>query len=206
MKQFFFALILLVTVGQTFSQNNAFTTNQLEQANTAGFDKALSALEKQVIQHINLVRLFPKQYFLLYADSMAKVFEIETFHAHYASLQTTLTGMQPVGIVFSSENLNKMAADLAADIGPAGIVGHTDSKKRTFQKRIELYGVKGYSAENIEFGGADALGIVFSWLFDLHTPSLGHRETLLNATYKYAGVKHGTHKTYKTCTVLDMED
>ena len=58
-------------------------------------------------------------------------------------------------------------------------------------------------AENIGFGYQSAFENVIELLIDLDVPSLGHRKTILNARFNYAGVSMGYHSDYGTCCVID---
>lgn len=196
--------MLITIVNSAFNQKNRFTKDQFTKANTAGDSKSLTELEKKVIMNINLVRLYPKQFFYLYADSMASVSGIDKTHPNFISLKSTLINADMAEALLLNDNLNKMAQEMQDDIGLNGIVGHTDSKKRNFSKRAKNFGLESYSAENIDYGRDDALQIVFSWLFDIDVESLGHRTNLLNPNYKMVGVKFGTHKKYSYSCVLDL--
>lgn len=204
MKYILSAIFFIAITGQVFTQKSRFTQDQFNQANTAKDSKVLTDLEKEVIMNINLVRMYPKQFFYLYADSMAAIADVEKTHPNFVSLKSTLIKDDKSDALQFNDNLYKMAKEMQDDIGPNGIVSHTDSKKRNFSKRAKLFGLTSYCAENIDYGRDDALQIVFSWLFDIDVESLGHRTNLLNPEYKYAGIKFGTHKKYSYSCVLDL--
>ncbi len=204
MKYIFSAILFIVISGSAFNQKTRFTKDQFNQTNTAGDSKVLTDLEKEVVMNINLVRMYPKQFFYLYADSMAVLAEVEKTHPNFVSLKSTLIQDDKVEALVFNDNLYKMAKEMQDDIGPNGIVSHTDSKKRNFSKRAKLYGLESYCAENIDYGRDGALEIVFSWLFDIDVESLGHRTNLLNPEYKNVGIKFGTHKRYSYSCVLDL--
>jgi hypothetical protein len=204
MKYILSAILFITFTNPGFNQKTRFTKDQFTKANTAVNAKVLTDLEKEVIMNINLVRMYPKQFFYLYADSMAAIAEIEKTHPNFVSLKSTLIKDDKREPFEFSDNLYKMAKEMQDDIGPNGIVSHTDSKKRNFSKRAKLFGLESYCAENIDYGRDDALQIVFSWLFDIDVESLGHRTNLLSADYKYAGIKFGTHKKYSYSCVLDL--
>lgn len=205
MKYIYLLLMFGFVSIQTFSQKTKFTQQQLADANTASQSTVLTSLEKDVLMYINLVRMYPKQFFYQYADSMAVLAGINNKHDNFISLKKILLEDNKSEPLVLNDNLYKMAKEMRDDVGPHGIVGHTDSKKRNFAKRSKLYKLDDkYTAENIDFGRDSALEIVFSWLFDIDVESLGHRENLLNPVYKIAGVKFGDHKKYEFCCVLDL--
>lgn len=204
MKYLVSLLLVLFLSASLYSQKTKFTQDQFNTANTAKTSTQLTDLEKEVLMYINLVRLYPKQFFYNYADSLAPWAGIDNNHPNFISLKETLLSMDPCNALVLNDNLYKMAKEMRDDVGPNGIVGHTDSKKRSFSIRAKLYQLKYYSAENIHYGRDTPLEIVFSWLFDVDVESLGHRENLLNPKYKLAGLKFGDHKKYKYCCVLDL--
>jgi hypothetical protein len=199
-------MISCLLAGTGFAQKPDFSKQQLDEANTAALATQLDPLEKEVIMYINLVRLYPKQFYNRYADSMATLAGIDDTHPNVESLKSTLLQDDKTTALMPDDNLMKMAKEMRDDAGPKGIVGHTNSNKKNFAKRAAQFNLKGYCAENIDYGRNSALEIVFSWLFDIDVDSLGHRENLLNPVYTKVGVKYGSHKKYSYCCVLDMAD
>jgi hypothetical protein len=206
MKHAFGLIISCLMAVSGFTQKRNFTQQQLDEANTAALTTQLDVLEKEVVMYINLARLYPKQFFYVYADSMANMAGIDPSNSNFISLKSTLLKDKKSTALMPDDNLLKMAKDMQNDVGPKGIVGHTNSKKKNFAKRAALFNLKGYCAENIDYGRNSALEIVFSWLFDIDVESLGHRENLLNPLYTKVGIKYGPHKKYSYCCVLDLAD
>lgn len=203
MKFYLSVFICFIFYTVSFSQNIPFIDEQLKNANTAADIQQLSQLEKDVILYINLVRMYPKQFFNQYAFTIKDIDELKD-EPNFISLKETLLENNATTPLYIDDNLVKMATELANDIGPHGIDGHTNSKKENFWKRSKKFGLNGEAAENIDFGNNNALEIVFSWLIDLDVANLGHRMNLLNGELAYIGIKYGNHSTYNYCCVIDL--
>ena len=98
-----------------------------------------------------------------------------------------------------------VARDHAADIGPAGVRSHrgTDGfgMADRLARRIELNGTAG---EAIAFGYRDGSAIVRQLVIDDGVPDRGHRTTLLQREFRYAGIALAPHAVYETVCVIDL--
>ena len=54
----------------------------------------------------------------------------------------------------------------------------------------------------VEFGANSPEQVIINLVVSDGDKSRGHREALLLDNLKYVGVAHGTHDTYRTCSVI----
>ncbi|WP_030192378.1 CAP domain-containing protein [Streptomyces sp. NRRL S-87] len=82
--------------------------------------------------------------------------------------------------------LQQAAQAHADDMAKNNITGHTGSDGSTSLSRMQAagYDPQGPSAENVSWGFSDSKGHVDGWM----KSTKGHRETILNCTYKETGV------------------
>jgi hypothetical protein len=204
LKRSLYCLIVYGCLISTYSQKTTFTSEQIIAANTASSTK-LGKIEKDVILYVNLVRMYPKQFFELYSDSMLIFQSLEKDHPNYVSLKDELIQNNSLPALKIDETLNQMAKEMAEDIGPNGIKGHTNSKNEDFDARADKFKL-GTCAENISYGSNTGIRIVCHLLIDVYSKSLGHRKNILSADYIKIGAKYGMHKTYEVCCVMDFSN
>jgi uncharacterized protein YkwD len=116
-----------------------------------------------------------------------------------------LENTRPTPTLSPCEGLTLASRDLADDQGPTETTGHIGNDGSSMPARIERHGEwAGSIAENISYGFSDASDIVITLLIDDGVPSRGHRQTLLNGVFNYAGVTIGPHRRYHTMCVIDF--
>jgi uncharacterized protein YkwD len=97
----------------------------------------------------------------------------------------TYRQQQGKGVLKLSPNLNKAATWLSHDMNAKNYVTHTDSLGRTPDIRIKDCGYTDINVgENISQGFTDAANIFNGW----KASTQGHKENMLNASWKVAGV------------------
>ena len=193
--------VFIVMVGSAICSNanaQAFTTAQLDSANTAKSITQLSSEEKNVIKLINLARMYPKQFAKNY---VAKYDEKKTGYAYGASyakdktsLIATLNEIKPLQPLTFNVEMYDLAKCWCLEAGKSGSVGHT-RKTCAF----------GYSGECCSYGFSAALDIVMQLLVDNNVPGYGHRKIILTPYYSKIGIKNGSHKTYTYHSVIDFK-
>jgi hypothetical protein len=190
-----FFLVAVVTCG--YSQS--FTADQLTAANTAASISSLKANEREIIQYVNLVRMYPKQFCQQFIEPLPDdviadpKLGVEVKKSYKTSLVKTLQKMQPIGVLQYSESMHQIAECWVKESGPSGIVGHARRKCKS-----------GFLGECCSYGHDDALAIVVQLLLDVDVPSLGHREIILDPEYQTLGTSTGSHSKYDYCAVLDF--
>jgi uncharacterized protein YkwD len=193
--------VFIVIVGSAIYSNanaQAFTTAQLDSANTAKSITQLSSEEKNVIKLINLARMYPKQFAKNY---VAKYDEKKTGFAYDASytkdknsLISELNAMKPLKpLVFDSE-MFELAKCWCVESGKSGAIGHN---RKTCKS--------GYNGECCSYGFSGALDIVMQLMIDNGVPGYGHRKIIFTPYYTKIGIKNGSHKVYSFCSVIDFK-
>jgi uncharacterized protein YkwD len=114
---------------------------------------------------------------------------------------------RPVRAMTWSPGLARAAAQHVADIGGRGAVDHQGKDGSWPHQRMARHGtLLGTGGENIDFGFADARGVVVHLVIDDNVPDRGHRKNLLDATYRHLGAACGRHKVYKVTCVMDLAE
>lgn len=175
-------------------------------------------LEKQVIAEINLVRADPPAYARRYLVPTRSYYHQKLIEAPGRIAVETSEGVaaldecikallhaDPAPALSHREGLALAARDHARDQERTGATGHEGSDGSTPETRSSRHGRWDVLlGENIDYGYSDARGIVSSLLIDDGVPSRGHRENLLNQTYKCIGVAVGPHPVYGYMCVMDF--
>jgi uncharacterized protein YkwD len=193
--------VFIVIVGSAICSNanaQAFTTAQLDSANTAKSITQLSSEEKNVIKLINLARMYPKQFAKNYVakyDEKATGYDYGADYAKdKASLITTLNALKPLKPLSFDIEMYDLATCWCVESGKSGAIGHT---RKTCKS--------GYNGECCSYGFSGALDIVMQLMIDNNVPGYGHRKIILTPYYTKIGIKNGTHKTYSFCSVIDFK-
>lgn len=180
---------------QTFSE---WSDQELAKANTAQGTN-LTQQEKLVFLYCNLARMDGAKFMRTYAAKY-----LTGNSSYVASLKRDLQQVKNRPMLYPEKDLCYTAALHAADMGSHGMIGHNSSDGTACFTRIGKYYKCGTAAENCSYGYSDALDIVMQLLIDENTPSLGHRVSILNATYNAMGTSIKTHKVYSYNCVQDF--
>ena len=195
MKPFIFLSTLLFQTINLFSQE--WTNEQLEKANTAKSIKYLTSTEKEVIQYINLCRLYPSSF----ANNEVKNYngvpgiKDPSLKKYKASLMKDLANRQPCELLQIDQSLNNDAKCFANELSKSNRVGH---ERKACAER--------HYAECLSFGNESARQIVLDWLIDSGVSSLGHRKNCLNSNYSKTGISIASHREYGQCAVAEFWD
>ncbi|MBL0359224.1 MAG: hypothetical protein IPP72_21200 [Chitinophagaceae bacterium] len=193
MKAFITIGILLLYANDVFCQQ--WTNEQLQNANTAADEYQLTNTEKEVIQYINLCRLYPA----LFAEQELKTYnglpgiEDRNFENYKASLAKTLATMQPCTALKPDELLYDDARCYGNEIS---------KNQRKPHERIDC--IKRNYAECIYYGSGNAKHIAMQWLIDSGIETLGHRRICLLPAHHKIGIKVNAHFEYGYCTVAEF--
>jgi uncharacterized protein YkwD len=117
-----------------------------------------------------------------------------------------LRSAEAVEPVELSPGLALAAHDHVRDIGPKGLVAHEGSGGTTTpEQRVARYAKRyNYVGENISFGPERPRDVIMDLLIDDNVPDRGHRATLLNPRFRFAGVACGHHAVYRMMCVIDF--
>jgi len=160
----------------------------------------LTALEKDIVRELNLVRTNPKAY----AEQFIKPCVLYP-SADVKECYTDMIKTKAMGLLSPSLGMTEAARYHVRDQSVTGAVGHSSSDGKTFDKRLDLFGKwSGAIAENISYGEDTAQGIVIQLLVDSGVSSKGHRRNILNPNYLLIGVATGPHAEYGVMCVQDF--
>jgi hypothetical protein len=175
----------------------------------------LSRLEKEVILEINQARRNPGRYQYLLKENRiyyrGKKLEIPgripvVTREGVAALDEAIgylrrqSGSPPLS---PSRGMSLGARDLVNDQQISGAVGHADRDGKDAGGRVNRYGTWQVSiGENIEYGSAEARGIVTNLIIDDGVPGRGHRTNLFDPGFKRVGVACGLHRIYRNMCVI----
>lgn len=111
----------------------------------------------------------------------------------------------PMPALAESAPLDRAAGDLVKDQGPRGDSGHIGADGSNPWTRMQRHasGLSGFG-EAIAYGPTDARSVVIGLLVDDGSSGRGHRQLLLNPTFRYAGVGCGRHAAYGQMCVIDL--
>lgn len=182
---------------QTFNATEKIDTSKVDFAklNSAKKITYLTASEKQMVQEINFVRCYPKEYAAIVAAELGKRSakeeglkpdELVALNELLAELKV----MQPLAPLDVSECLSKAAKKHGADMKAKGFIAHEGSDGKEPHDRMNAAcGKTETSGENI--GGGDSVrGKVIELLIDEGISGRGHRRTLLDADWTHVGVNY----------------
>jgi uncharacterized protein YkwD len=192
MKKILILFLAILGSANLFAQN--WTTEQLENANTAKDITYLTKEEKEAIKYLNLARLYPSQFANEEVSNYIMPEGLAQVGSYYKnSLIKHLKKMKPVGVFNFDVSLYRSAKCFSKESGESGYVGH--------ERKICP---KGNFAECCSYGMHTGRDIAMQWLIDDNIPSLGHRINCLNASYTKIGLSIYPHIKYQVCAVADM--
>jgi hypothetical protein len=180
------------------SESQTWSTVEIKSADLARNLTGWSSVEKDVVMHVNLVRLYPRKYLSIVVlpwEMPERYRALDKSTSYYRGLVTELSRVQPMRAVVPSERLKVSADCFAKAQGERGTTGHN----RWSTGCPDLN-----TAENCQYGMDSGEDIVMRLLIDEGVTSLGHRKNLLNAEYKKIGVGHAAHKKYGKVTVQEL--
>ena len=175
----------------------------------AARDVDFTALEKGIVEEVNLARMNPgayaawlrgqRQYYrgtqlrrpgevaIRTKEGLAAVDEAIRF----------LEKQKLVGSLALSRGLSLAARDLLAPQGASGEFGHKGPDGSTPSDRIGRHGQwESVIGENVAYGQRTAREVVAAFIVDDGVPGRGHRKNLFNAAFHVMGVDCAPHSTY----------
>lgn len=172
-----------------------FTKEELEAANTARLSTNLSKSEKEVIQIVNLFRLYPQKIAESIVAAYIKKYKKET-SIYAQSLISDLKNATPCLALFPEDICIQSAKNHAVKMGLSGKTGHDDLLNRLSPHKS--------CGENCDYGHKKAIDIVMSLMIDEGIPNVGHRKNIMDKDFTHIGVAIKPHKTYRYNCVMDF--
>ena len=213
MKKFVIVVIGLVLAINAFAQTPDWDLNLLDTARNVDY---LTEEEKNVVLELNMARNNPAKYAEMYIVPRLEWFIDDDRYRVPGSTTTTRTNHTntrpavisainimsrlPAGLVplTPSRGMSLAARDHTLDIGPKGLQGHTGSDRSSDSQRLARYGRRiGGGGETLSYGRDTAREVVIQLL-----QSTGHRNIIMNGSYRYTGLSMGIHSVWKNmCTI-----
>ena len=177
------------------AQTDAWTAQQIESADLARHLAGWSDVEKDVVLHTNLVRMYPLKYLKVVVkpwDYPKRYASLDKSNEYYQGLVRELRSRSALDPLKPSAELKASASCFASAQGQTSRTGH--DRSRTGCPELN-------TGENCDYGMRTGRDIVMHLLVDEGVPSLGHRENILNPSYRTIGVGHAPHRRYGKMTV-----
>ncbi len=116
-----------------------------------------------------------------------------------------LSHQRPLPQLSWSPGLAAAAADLVAEEGKTGALGHTGRRSGSPRERIERHGSwRGEIGECIFYGPGTARFVVAQLIVDDAVPDRGHRMSIFNRPFSLAGIDCGPHPSFGSMCVIDF--
>ena len=173
-------------------------------------------LENRVLEELNLARTAPATYagrLREYRGWFAgRVVTVPGTDSPVLSREGTaavdeairfLDRQKPLPPLHGDATLALAARDWVAAQGPRGGRGHFAANGKGPGERVMARGGGRYVAENIAYGPDEADLVALQLIVDDGVPDRGHRRTIYDGSYAYAGAACGGHAVFGTMCVID---
>ncbi|MFM7770132.1 MAG: CAP domain-containing protein [Bacteroidota bacterium] len=196
----YFTFLFVCAIHFSFGQITVagFRSGQIDSASVNLKQSVLSVEEKKVIVHLNLARMYPKQYsknvVVKYDEKKLGYAFGPEYGKAKSKLIKQLNEMNPLAPLQLDSSLYEVAKCWANESGKLGKVATG-----------RVYCKGGYSSECCSYGFNKAVDIVMQMLVDYNDPNAGHRNIIFTPYFNKIGVKIAVHKTYKHTCVMDFK-
>lgn len=191
-------IVVMCNMAIAAAQTGSWTPEQIASADLARDLDGWSSVEKDVVLHTNLVRMYPSEYAEIEVkpwDHPPRYSPLDKSSSSYRGLLRELRTSPPVQPLKPSQRLKASASCFAFAQGQTTQTGHD----RSGTGCPDLW-----SGENCDYGMDTGKDIVMHLLVDEGVPSRGHRKNILDSSYRSIGVGHAPHKRYGTVTVQEF--
>jgi uncharacterized protein YkwD len=175
---------------------------------------ASAALEQEVINEINFARTHPAEY-AAYLEQLRSYFSGKEYRRPgKPGLMTQegtkaldeaiafLRAAKPVPPLSLSQGMCLGARELVREQSASGETGHKGADGSFCEQRTQRFGSWTEPiGENLTYGDDPARERVLTLLIDDGFASRGHRKSLLDPTFKVAGIACGEHKLGAMCVI-----
>ncbi|PKH04114.1 CAP domain-containing protein [Psychromonas sp. MB-3u-54] len=182
----------------------------------------LSALEKNIILHLNMARTDPSRYSKEFIAPRSAFYNNKMYlepggPENFIGLKTqegvsavdeaatVMNSTKALGSLKAHKKLTLAAQDHATDQSKHGGTGHVSHDGSTLQNRVERHGKWQHTiGENIIYGPDSGREVVVGLLVDDGVKNRGHRTNILKNDYKIVGVACAKHSSYRIVCVMDF--
>jgi uncharacterized protein YkwD len=175
---------------------------------------AAAALEQEVLKEINLARTRPAEY-AAYLEQLRPYFNGKEYRRPGMPGLLTQEGTQaldeaisflraarPAPALSSSQGMCSGARELVKDQAGTDTTGHRGADGSFCEQRTQRFGTwKEPIGENLSYGNDTARERVLTLLIDDGVSNRGHRNRLLDASFRVAGIACGDHKLGAMCVI-----
>lgn len=175
---------------------------------------ALSELEREIVEELNLVRTHPAEY-ASHLESWKPYFKGKELRAPGRTPIVTeegaaaldeavsfLRSAKPLAPFSVSGGMCSGARELVRDQEASGVTGHRGADGSYCEQRIARFGsFLDPVGENLSYGNDTARERVIALLIDDGVANRGHRQRLMSPEYKVAGVACGRHQMGTLCVI-----
>ena len=185
-------------------------------ASLIGTQGAATELEDRVLVELNLARTSPETYaarlreyrtwFSGSAVEVPGIADAVMTREGVAAVDDAirfLDAQKPLSPLKTDATLALAARDWASMQGPRGALGHVSASGLGPGDRVSARGGDKFVGENISYGFDEADLVVLQLIVDDGVPNRGHRKTIYNGAFAYAGAGCGTHAVYRYMCVID---
>jgi len=200
-----FCLLLSLTFATTHSSARQATSTK---------GAAAAALEKEVLREINLARTRPAEY-AAYLEQLRPYYNGREYRRPgMPGLLTqegtraldeaigALRAARPAPALSLSQGMYSGASELVKDQAGTDSTGHKGRDGSFCEQRTQRFGKwQEPIGENLSYGSDTARERVLTLLIDDGFANRGHRQRLLDASFRVAGVACGEHKLGAMCVI-----
>ncbi len=193
----------------------------VEALSATGQADYLSAVEKEVVLHLNMARTDPGKYAREYISPRRHYFAGKVYHdprsPHFEHGYWTREGQRavrecvkvmknakPAKALRPSESISIAAQAHARYQSRTGRVGHRGPNGSKPGTRLRQFGRWRITGENISYGFNTASEIVACLLVDDGVRNRGHRSIILDPQFSIVGVAIEPHPVYKYVCVINF--
>lgn len=203
-----FALVLVCALSEMLIAELAWQSD-------SGNASYLSAVEKAVVQEVNLARTNPQKY-ATFVEEVRRSYDgkrlirsgeipLVTQEGAKAADEAIrfLRKQKPLAALSASRGMSLAARDHVKDQGPRGDTGHEGSDDSQPWDRVSRYGTwETKTAENISYGHSKARDIVIALIIDDGVKNRGHRKNIFAPEFRVIGVAIGEHAKFGAMCVM----
>jgi uncharacterized protein YkwD len=209
-RALFFSLLACLSAAALLHHTHAARATGSNTTNAASY----VALEQELAAEINLARTRPAEY-AGYLEALRPMFSGKEYRRRgkpalmteegAAALEEAvkyLRAARPVEPLSVSTGMCSGARALVKDQSASGATGHMGGDGSYCEQRTGRFGSwKAPIGENLSYGDDTARERVLTFLIDDGVSNRGHRQRILNPSYKVVGIACGSHKLGSLCVM-----
>ena len=166
--------------------------------------QSLAKEKKDWFYWTNYSRINPKRFYDSVVEPILTAFPTLK-NANSVSLKRDLYKISTLPLLHPNDNLNKVAQQFAGEMADKNASpSHTSPTGSTFPSRMESIKIRQCAGENISWGKDNTVLMLVLLYIDQGVADLGHRQSLLNASFTEMGIGYGRYKDGKYIVIQDF--